>query len=171
MKGLLRRVAGAAERVRRNHALEHATIHMLAPMAGGARLAGCTLGSGFVIVGPAHTEIVELAASRALRALAADPGLAVHPRCGTNLAVAGLLAGALLSVAESASSRPSRGVRAWLWRGVAIGTAALLARPAGLWAQRHVTTSGHVGGMRIASVRRWTWGQWTLHHVVTRYTG
>ncbi|MGC9358903.1 MAG: DUF6391 domain-containing protein [Anaerolineae bacterium] len=168
MKGLLRTMAGAVERIRRNHALEHATIHMLAPMAGGAHLAGCTLGSGFLIMGPVPTQIVEIATSRALQGLTADPGLAVHPRCGTNLAVAGLLAGALLSVAES--SRP-RGLRAWLWRGLALGIAALLARPAGLWAQRHLTTSGHVEGMGIAGIRRLRWGRWTLHHVVTRYTG
>jgi len=143
-------------------------MHMLAPMAGSARLAGCTVGDGFILLGSVRTELVEVATAHALRSLPANPSLAVHPRCGTNIAVAGLLAGGLLSLAELPRSR---GFRAWVLRIAALCMAALLARPAGLWAQRHITTSGQVEGMRIAAIQPLRWGHWTLHHVVTHYDG
>lgn len=154
--------------VRQNHALEHATMRVLADMGEGARLAGCAVGDGFLLLGPVHTEAVETAVFCALRGLAVDPGLAVHPRCGTNLAVLGLIATGLLSLAELVHSR---GVRVWLLRGVALGVTALLARPAGFLVQRYVTTSGYVDGVHVAAVRPSRWGDLVLHYVVTRHDG
>jgi len=154
--------------VRQNHALEHATMQTLVAMGGGTRLAGCAVGDGFLLLGPVRTEAVKVAVSRALRGLSADPGLAVHPRCGTNLAVWVLLAMGLLSLVELDRAR---GVRVWLWRGVALGATALLAGPVGILVQRHLTTTGHVDGLRVAVVRRSRWGRLVLHHIVTQHVG
>jgi hypothetical protein len=152
-------------RVRQNHALEHATMHMLAGRAGGGRLAGCTVADGFVLLGPVRTADVQGAVSRALIGLRRDPSLAVHPRCGTNLVALYVLAAGL--VAFGARQR-ARGARAWIWRGAAIASAALLARPAGLWAQRHITTTGRVERVSVGAVRRFRFGSVVIHHVATR---
>lgn len=168
MPRLLPVAAQLVRRVRQNHALEHATMHQIEGYASGARLAGCTMADGFLLVGPVPTTVVEAAVSRALGALRRDPDLALHPRCGTNLVVFYLLMAALLALG---AHRDERRGKLWLWRGAAIAMAALLARPAGLWAQRNVTTTGHVDGLGVRSVRRARLGQSVIHYVTTQHSG
>ena len=89
-------------RIRRNHALEHATLSVLAE--GGARglMAGYSTSGGFWLVAPAPRRQVQEAASTALRRLSAgESRLAISPSCGTNFAVATLLAGLALRLVES----------------------------------------------------------------------
>src|SRR5512134_1340101 len=78
-------------RTRRNHGLEHATIHVLSGRR--YRLSGRSDDSGFILLGEVPTEAVETAASEALRRMKnGEHGLAVHPNCGTNLVTTGFLA-------------------------------------------------------------------------------
>src|SRR3972149_11075566 len=81
--------------VRRNHALEHATVSILMGRLGpGVRMVGRATQSGFYIYGDVPTDRLEEAAAEGLARLKrGEAGLAVSPLCGTNLAVAGLLAG------------------------------------------------------------------------------
>ncbi|MFQ5813711.1 MAG: DUF6391 domain-containing protein, partial [Anaerolineae bacterium] len=81
-------------RIRRNHALEHATIHVLTEYKPRRDLVGRTTAWGFYLFGEVETEEVAVAVSEALARLRrGEHSLAVHPRCGTNLATAGVLAG------------------------------------------------------------------------------
>jgi hypothetical protein len=80
--------------VRQNHALEHATIHVLSWRNPQTRIVGRSTPSGFFVYGPLDTQEVASAASEALARLQqGEAHLALHPRCGTNLVVTSVLAG------------------------------------------------------------------------------
>ncbi|HZC79439.1 MAG TPA: DUF6391 domain-containing protein, partial [Ktedonobacterales bacterium] len=78
--------------VRENHALEHATIVLLSKRFPEARLSGVSFASGFFVFGDVPTEAVRPTAEQALARLrGGEPQMAIHERCGTNIAVAGML--------------------------------------------------------------------------------
>ena len=82
-------------RIRRNHAIEHATVSLL--MARGIKppLGGYSTAGGFLIIGGVTLEEVSEATLEALgRLKGGESGLAVSPFCGTNLVTGALLAGA-----------------------------------------------------------------------------
>ena len=81
-------------RIRRNHGLEHATLHVLADGKPRRPLAGHSDLSGFWIIGDLSADEVQAAVREALQRLRnGEHDLAVHPNCGTNIATSGLLAG------------------------------------------------------------------------------
>src|SRR5579871_524511 len=140
--------------VRENHALEHATIVLLSKRFPDVRLAGVSFAAGFFIFGNIPTEAVLPAAREALdRLRGSEPDLAIHERCGTNLAVAGMLTGlAAMSVARM--RKPYNTFN----NIVLASTAALIvARPLGLLAQRYITTHTPNPSMSIAGIRRINW--------------
>lgn len=151
--------------VRRNHALEHATIALLKRhMRPETHLSGRSTPWGFYVYGDIPTELVEESAREALdRLQAGEAGLAISDLCGTNLAVGGILAGvsALLAVGRGRRlERLPQGILA------ALG-AALVAQPLGRWVQRTVTTQPEVGALKIAKIERRRRGPWTVHVVRT----
>ena len=79
--------------LRRNHALEHATIVVMMEREPGRRLNGFSTDDGFFVQGVRSIAEVESAAREALRRLrAGERGLAVHRNCGTTIVAANLLA-------------------------------------------------------------------------------
>src|SRR5690606_7261842 len=87
---------GAFALVRRNHALEHATLAILSEKNPRLRMAGYSDPKGFWLAGEIETEKVEEAVQEALQRMrGGEATLAVHPHCGTNLVTTGFLAGAL----------------------------------------------------------------------------
>ncbi len=159
------------QRVRRNHALEHATIHVLSARHPRTTLIGRADSEGFYLFGEVSTQAVEEAAQEALRRLrAGEHELAIHPNCGTNFLTAGLLA-AGASFLSLGMGRDQR-FRARLERlptAVLLTTLALLvAQPLGAAAQQHLTTLGDPGDLEIVEVRRYHRGGRTVHRVLTR---
>ncbi len=167
-------------RIRRNHALEHATIHVLTQHNPHRRLAGRTTAHGFCLYGEVETEEVAAAVSEALvRLQRGEHSLAVHPRCGTNLATAGVLAGLSSFVAMSGRSKTSARLRrAQSRRSVepsrlaklpqiilATTIAVIAAQPLGLALQKHVTTLPEVEGVTIEEITRQERGQVVVHQV------
>lgn len=151
--------------VRQNHALEHATMHMLSQHNPYLRLVGRTTPAGFFIYGPASTEEVELAAQEALTRLQqGEAHLAVHPRCGTNLAVTALVAGTAAFGATLGRPR-SRWERLPLAL-MAATAGAILAQPLAHRIQEQITTSPEVEGVRIVGVERQERGRITIHKVL-----
>lgn len=140
-------------RIRRSHALEHATIHVLTQRNPRCNLAGRTTASGFYLYGEVETEEIAAAVSEALARLRrGEHNLAVHPRCGTNLAAAGVLAGLSSFVAMSGRSRSRL---AKLPQVVLAATIAVIAaQPLGLALQKHVTTLPEVEGVTIEGITR-----------------
>ena len=154
--------------IRQNHALEHATVHILSRVCPGVRLIGRSDARGFILMGDLESAAVHRAVEEGLARLNGhEPWLATHPMCGTNLAAAALVLG---SAAWAASSLParSRGVR--LLRGLAaLGVAWPLAQQAGPLAQQHLTTTSAVGGARLVEVRSERRGPLLVHRVVVAH--
>ncbi|MBA3827048.1 MAG: hypothetical protein H0X24_24540 [Ktedonobacterales bacterium] len=150
--------------VRENHALEHATIVLLSQQLPETRLAGVSIAAGFFIFGDVPTEKILPTAREALRRLRGDePDLAIHERCGTNLAVAGLLTG-LAAMSVTRLRKPYNTFN----NVVLASTAALVvARPLGLLTQRFVTTHTPNASMTITGVHRFNWRGSTTHFVRT----
>ncbi len=137
--------------VRENHALEHATIVVLSKQYPESRLSGVSFASGFFVFGDLPTEAVLPAAQQALgRLRGGEPEMAIHERCGTNLAVAGMLTG-FSAMTVSRLRKPYNN-----FNNVVLATTAalVLARPLGLLVQRYITTRTPGRTMRIRGVRR-----------------
>ncbi|MEX0800040.1 MAG: DUF6391 domain-containing protein [Dehalococcoidia bacterium] len=144
---MIKRVVNA---VRRNHALEHATISILLSRHGPhTRVLGRAAPDGFYIYGDIPTDLLnELAHEGLARLQRGEKHLAVSPLCGTNLAVAGILAGLASMVALGSRSRLEG------FPGVMMGAilAVVAAQPLGRLVQKHVTTSPELDGVRIVAV-------------------
>jgi len=154
---------------RRNHALEHATLHVLAVKYPDRRMAGHSNPTGFFILGDLPIEDVQSAAGQALTRLrAGESGLAIHPGCGTNIATTVLLAGTLAWFAM-------RGARSTFGRMVRLPFAVtfalvgvLLSQPLGPLIQQRITTDAEMGDLQIVEVRRSLRGRVNAHRVITR---
>lgn len=79
-------------KLRKNHALEHATINVIEEVYGPQRLSGLAREDGFFILGPVSPQLVEKAAWEALlRLRQGSADLVVHHRCGSSLVVGNLV--------------------------------------------------------------------------------
>ena len=158
-------------RVRRNHGLEHATIHILNQSK--YSLSGRSSDQGFVLLGEVPTEQVESAVVEALeRMKAGEHKLAIHPNCGTNLVTTGFLATLVAFLGFAGRGRRS-GWERFPTMMIAIMAVVLLSTPLGMSLQRYFTTEGDPGEMEFVSVTRedktlpFNGQQLTLHRVVT----
>jgi len=158
------RATSILTRIRQNHALEHATIHLLARQHPAPRVVARSDWNGFTIYGTLDTARVVAAASEGLMRLqAGQKHLAVHPRCGTNVVVGGLVAGAASSLTLISKDRsPLRRFVSFVGAALA---GLLLAYPLGPVFQRHVTTSSDLTGVSIREVRREQRGSLVMHRV------
>jgi hypothetical protein len=148
--------------VRRNHGIEHATVHILTARNPDIQLVGRADTTGFNIYGDVPTDELEKAAHEAVERLQNGEGnLAVHPRCGTNLLVAGLATAlaAVLALGRKPSVRKLPDVI------LATTFAAYLSQPLGLSLQQYVTTSADAQGARVAGIRQSQIGQLQVQHV------
>lgn len=123
--------------VRRNHALEHATVAVLLARHGPLRLAGRASADGFFILGDVDGRELSSCAQEALTRLQrGEAALAVSPLCGTNIAVAGLLAGTASTAVLASGNMRGRFPNAVS----AAMLAVMLAQPLGRLVQKHITT-------------------------------
>lgn len=139
------------QRIRQNHALEHATVTVLADMMPNLRVSARSNPHGFVIYGDLDPQQVRTAANEALHRLqAGEAELAIHPNCGTNLSVglALALSGCLVAIR---AVHPRTRIMATLASMLA-GLAA--ARPLGQVAQKYLTTLPDQRGVRVTSIVR-----------------
>jgi hypothetical protein len=156
---------GLVNSVRRNHALEHATISILLNRLGPMRIVGRAVSDGFYIYGEVPTERLREYADEALSRLQrGEAHLAVSPLCGTNIAVAGVLAGVGSYVALGSGPRRLAGVSGAI---IAAMFAVLAAQPVGRLIQKHYTTSPDLDGVKIVSVSRLGRGFLRVHKVRT----
>lgn len=151
---------------RRNHALEHATLHILSKRFPTLPLAGHSNPTGFFILGKVPTEQLREAVSQALTRLQnGESGLAIHPGCGTNYAVTGGLAAvaALYGFMGTKNTR-ERFERLPLVSLLSI-FAFMLGQALGPHLQRKITTDPDPGDLAIVDVYPVSA---SLHRVVTR---
>ena len=138
--------------IRRNHALEHAALAVLSQRSEKPlKLAGRATLHGFYIYGDISTPVLAEAAKEGLSRLQeGETNLAVSPFCGTNIVVAGTLAGISVAIALGKRNRLQRLPDAIL----AATAAIMLAVPLGRLAQQYLTTSADVDHLHISGVTR-----------------
>lgn len=147
-------------KVRRNHALEHATANVLEERLGlSLSLSGYAVEDGFFVDGPCSPSDLYGAAREALSRLKeGETDLALHRRCGTTIVVVNLLASvAFLLLLGTTGHLSLLGVVVALL--VANGFGPLLSP----LVQRYLTTDARVEGMEILGVevrfsRSSSWG-------------
>jgi hypothetical protein len=151
---------------RRNHAVEHATLKILARRYDDKNLAGHSNPTGFYLFGNlALTDIREAVNEAMTRLRAGEHDLAIHPGCGTNLATS-------LVLPATFAFLPMQRTRSNLWRLLLIpvaltfaGVGYLLSKPLGPWLQRNVTTQADLGNLQVVEIRPVRKG---VHRVVTK---
>jgi hypothetical protein len=154
---------------RRNHALEHATLHVLAEKYSHQPMAGHSNPTGFFILGNLPTEDVQSAANQALTRLrSGESELAIHPGCGTNLATTALLAGTLAWLAlRGAKSTFGRIIRIPFALAFAL-LGVLVSQPLGPIIQQKITTDADMGDLQLVDVHLSSHGRLTTHRVITK---
>ena len=178
MKNLLQRQLTALQslldiplirRMRRNHALEHATIHLLTGRVPDLRVVGRSDMNGFWLYGDVSTEVVQQSADMALgRMRAGEHQLAVHPNCGTNLVTVALIGTMAALFAHIGSERQRFGKLQRLpLLALVLMLAVAVGQPLGLQLQEHVTTLGDPADMEIRGIERLAKGNIIVHRIKT----
>lgn len=136
-------------RVRRHHAIEHATIAVLFQRRGGIfRVMGRCDFTGFHLFGPFTAEEVEPAVEEAITRLRnGESQLAITPFCGTNIAMTGIMAGSAALIAAGRSRRDG-----WPRALTAAMVATLVAPYFGRTVQQYITTSADIGNAALAGI-------------------
>ncbi len=157
-------------RLRRHHALEHATLQILARRNPRLMLAGYSDLRGFWIIGKVDTQDLQEAVDEALLRLRnGEFALAIHPNCGTNFAVSGLLAGSAAWLAMLGSGEGWRKKLDRLPVVVTLVTLALMvARPLGPLFQAYLTTEAQPGELAVRAINCYENGHFFAHRVLTR---
>jgi len=154
---------------RRNHALEHATIHMLSAKYPDRHLAGHSNPTGFFVLGNVTTEDLKSAVTEAwTRLRAGESELAIHAGCGTNFATTAFMAGTFAWFPLSGSKSMRR--RLWLLPfAVAFGILGfVLSQPLGPVLQAKVTTEADLGNLQIEDILPVRKSGVAVHRVITR---
>jgi len=138
-------------RTRQHHAIEHATLLLLAERFPGQRMAGYSDPAGFTLLADVPTEAVQKALTDAmLRLHAGERYLAIHPNCGTNLLATGVLV-TLAALAGSLGAR--RDILSRFARILGLVLPGLLIGPrVGIHLQRY-TTLANIGDRWVKDVR------------------
>ncbi|MEJ7840893.1 MAG: DUF6391 domain-containing protein [Rubrobacter sp.] len=137
--------------LRRNHALEHATIVVMMEREPGRKLNGFSTDDGFFVQGVRSMEEVDSAAREALRRLRrGQKRLAIHRNCGTTIVAANLLMAVLFLASLGVGIYMD-----WPLYLMVVGSviAALLLRvPLSLLLQRFVTTDADLSNAEVGWV-------------------
>jgi hypothetical protein len=151
--------------VRRNHALEHATIAvMLRKIGHDIRVVGRATRDGYYLYADIPTELLEESTREALQRMKSGEGhLAVSALCGTNLAVAGAMAGAASLLTLGNGNRTEKLPNVVLASMLAV----LAAQPVGRLVQRYLTTSPDLSDTEIVAIKPGRRGGAIFHKVQT----
>lgn len=158
-------------KIRSNHALEHATLHVLEAKGVRARVSGLSDSGGFWLLGDVPSGMVLESVHEALQRMqAGETGLAMHDHCGSNL-VPGIvvssglawlaMAGAGKNLRKKAMRIPLAVLLAWL------GFEA--ARPAGPFLQEKAVSTDHMQTMLVREVRCYQRYGLVIHRVTTEF--
>jgi hypothetical protein len=138
--------------LRRNHALEHATIVVMMEKEPGRKLNGFSTDDGFFVQGVRSISEVESAAREAMRRLQnGEKRLAIHRNCGTTIVAANLLAAILFLATLGAFLYLDVGNLYLMILGSVV-LAFALRIPLSLILQRFVTTDAHLTNAEVGWV-------------------
>ena len=143
-------------RVRRNHALEHATLQIMARKRPTLMAAGYSDTNGFWVLGQVSTEELEEAVKEATARLrAGERQLAIHPNCGTNFVAAGAVAGSLAwlgMLGHPGGFRRNLERLPLLVTLVTVGI--IVAQPLGPILQSRFTVNADIGELKVVEIAR-----------------
>ena len=135
-------------KVRRNHALEHATFHMLSRKQKDMPIAAHSNNNGFIVIGNVPTDVLESAVKEAITRLQnGESQWALHPNCGTNLATAGGLT--TFSGWLGFGRRKKLTLDRISWTMTLMLVSMLVAPSLGTRIQEHITTKGDIGDLEF----------------------
>ncbi len=139
-----------SKNIRRNHAIEHATINVIEQSVGRPlNISGLSQENGFYISGIQDPGVVEEAATRGLNLLKQGHcDLAIHRRCGTDIAIANLTAALIFMVLLF-----STGMVSILNIIIALLVSNFTSPYLGQFIQRHFTTSCDVENTDIVGLQ------------------
>lgn len=151
-------------RIRRNHGLEHASIHVLSETHKNFSAQGNSNHKGFTlnIYGDINEgDVIEAVETAFKRMKAGEHHLAVHPNCGTVLLTTATMATlAVQTVFGLESKRQERletkvpaFFNALPSAILAVVVSLIVSRPVGLHIQERYTTEGDLGDMHIVRIR------------------
>jgi S-ribosylhomocysteine lyase LuxS involved in autoinducer biosynthesis len=160
-------------RVRRNHALEHATINVLSNKHKGFSAQGNSTPGGFNlnIFGEIAEEEVADAVEEAYKRLKnGDHELALHPNCGTVLLTTAILAAlaaqATFSLERRRQRRPQYNIpiliAALPVTILAVFITLIASKPLGMVIQANYTVEPELGDLQVTSIRK------VSPHIMTR---
>ncbi|HEY88212.1 MAG TPA: hypothetical protein G4N98_00570 [Thermoflexia bacterium] len=141
-------------RIRRNHALEHATINLLGRLQSDSQTVGISGPRGFTLYTDLTIEEVYPAVQQALAALQQGRAeLAIHPNCGTNLLTTALLTTitTVLGLRRKQEQKSDR-VENFLQLVLLNALMLVLARPMGFWVQANLTVDPRVQDLKISAI-------------------
>lgn len=155
-------------RIRRNHALEHAVVTLLLERGVSPPLGGYSTRGGFFIVAAVPTaDLAEIVADALAKLNAGESDLAVSPHCGTNLATGALITSLITRLVIGKRKMP-------LWKRLPLLAAAaiaggLLGRRVGNVIQRRYTTLARMDALQVVSITPILQGDPPrLHRIATR---
>jgi len=168
---MIDQLRNAVSRVRRNHALEHATLQILGTKYPRKGLVANSDVRGFWVFGEVSTETLQEAVDEALARLKnGEHQLAIHPNCGTNYVTSGILAGMFAWLAMLGRRRSLRDSIDRLPLVMSLVTIALIfAQPLGPLFQANFTIDPKVGKMQVVEIIRYQRHEIPAHRVKTRY--
>ena len=151
---------------RRNHALEHATIHILSTRFPGRPMAGHSNPTGFFLLGDFPTDEVREAVSEALARLQnGEYQLAIHEGCGTNYVVIGGLAALFAFIGMSGTKNNRQRLERMPLVTLLSIAAFILGQSLGPALQKSITTQPDPGDMVLLDVYPFAKN---VHRVVTQ---
>jgi hypothetical protein len=155
------------QRFQRNHAIEHAAMHLLGRLPQRWRLVARSDWDGFTMYGQVDTEALAWATQEGLRALqGGQRDLAIHPHCGTNLVVTALLAAAAYRlVSATGKGRRSPHLLALSM----IAAVAAFGQPLNRAAQARLFTSADLSGATVIGIEKQMRGGVPVHRVNIRH--
>ena len=158
------------QRVRRNHAIEHAAMHLLGRTLQAPKLAARSDWRGITFYGDVDSSVLKSALEGGLLALnSGQRALAVHPRCGSMISASmllAMLAGWLVQSDLKRKRTPGRG----MLDVAGITGAMLLAQPLGYAMQKYVLTDPDASHAHLVSIRFSQRGAFTMHRVTIAHT-
>ena len=157
--------ADIISRIKRNHGLEHATIHVLSQKFKNFNAQGHSNHTGFAlnVYGDVPESAVQEAVAEAHRRMSnGEHHLAVHPNCGTVLMTTGLMAAVaaqLVFGVEQLRQRRSAFSPLVFFNALpsavlAVVVTLIVSRPIGMAIQERFTTDGHLGDLRVVQVKQ-----------------
>jgi len=125
-------------RTRQHHAIEHATLHVLATRHPGKGFTGYSDPLGFTIAGDVDEQSIRRAVGDALlRLQGGEHSLALHPNCGTNLVTSAVL----VALVATLTGRKRQALERFVTTLIAVLPVVLFGKIIGLYLQGYTTTT------------------------------